>query len=122
MHLLEQSSSRLESASIPLVSMLDRVINLKFGAPVDNWLEKALLTPMSEIMGRPSKQFRALLVNLGCLLSSQYSDLTDIEYEPSSFSFVSDGLKYPTECEIELSLPAFGPTAAEEDGTESRLD
>jgi geranylgeranyl pyrophosphate synthase len=78
---LEQSSSWLESASIPSVAMLDRVINLKFGAPVDTWLEEALLTPVSDIVGRPSKRFRAILVNLGCLLTSQYSDLTDTEHE-----------------------------------------
>jgi geranylgeranyl pyrophosphate synthase len=78
---LEQSNSWLESASIPSVDMLDRVIDLKFGAPVDYWLKETLLTPVSDIMGRPSKRFRARLVHLGCLLTSQYSDLTDAEHE-----------------------------------------
>src|SRR5882672_12429895 len=61
--------------------MLDQVIDLKFGAPVDGWLEETLLTPVSDILGRPSKRFRAKLVQLGCLLTSQYSDLTDAEHE-----------------------------------------
>jgi len=61
--------------------MLDQIIDLKFGAPVDGWLEETLLTPVSDILGRPSKRFRAKLVQLGCLLTSQYSDLTDAEHE-----------------------------------------
>ena len=48
---MEQSNSWLESASIPSVAMLDRVIDLKFGAPVDDWLAETLLTPVSDIMG-----------------------------------------------------------------------
>jgi len=61
--------------------MLDQVIDLKFGAPVDGWLEETLLTPVSDILGRPSKRFRSKLVHLGCLLTSQLSDLTDAEHE-----------------------------------------
>ena len=78
---MEQSNSWLQSASIPSAAMLDRVIGLKFGAQMGDWLEETLLTPVSDIMGRPSKRFRAKLVHLGCLLTSQYSDLTDTEHE-----------------------------------------
>jgi geranylgeranyl pyrophosphate synthase len=76
---LKQSGSLRESKPIPSMAMLDQVIDLKFGAPVDGWLEETLLTPVSDILGRPSKRFRAKLVHLGCLLTSQHSELTDTE-------------------------------------------
>jgi geranylgeranyl pyrophosphate synthase len=77
---LEKSNSLLGGEPIPAVAMLDQVIDLKFGAPVDSWLEETLLTPVSDILGRPSKRFRAKLVDLGCLLTSQCSGLTDTEH------------------------------------------
>jgi geranylgeranyl pyrophosphate synthase len=76
---LEESNAPIVSEPIPSVAALSQVIDLKFGAPVDDWLEETLLTPVSDILGRPSKRFRAKLVELGCLLTSQYSELTDAE-------------------------------------------
>jgi geranylgeranyl pyrophosphate synthase len=61
--------------------MLDQIIDLKYGVRLDKWLEEALLIPVSDILGRPSKRFRAKLVRLGCLLTSQSSDLTGAEQE-----------------------------------------
>jgi geranylgeranyl pyrophosphate synthase len=78
---LEQSNFLLDISPIPSATMLDQVMDLKVGAPVNNWLEETLLTPISDILGRPSKRFRAKLVQLGCLLTSQYSDLTETERE-----------------------------------------
>jgi geranylgeranyl pyrophosphate synthase len=77
---LVKSNSLLGGEPIPVVAMLDRVLYLKFGAPGDGWLEETLLTQESDILGRPSKRFRAKLVDLGCLLTSQYSELTDTEH------------------------------------------
>jgi geranylgeranyl pyrophosphate synthase len=78
---LEQSNLLLESSPVPSATMLDHLIDLKFGAPVADWLEKTLLMPVSDILGRPSKRFRARLVQLGCLLTSQHSNLSDTERE-----------------------------------------
>jgi geranylgeranyl pyrophosphate synthase len=78
---LKQSDSLIENAPIPSALTLGRVIDLKFGALAEGWLEKTLLTPVSDILGRPSKRFRAGLVRLGCLLVSQHSDLTDAEHK-----------------------------------------
>jgi geranylgeranyl pyrophosphate synthase len=78
---LEQSNFLLDISPIPSATMLDQVIDLKVGAPVNDWLEETLLTPISDILRRPSKRFRAKLVQLGCLLTSQYSDLTETERE-----------------------------------------
>jgi geranylgeranyl pyrophosphate synthase len=61
---------------IPSAAMLQQIIDLKFGVCVDNWLEEALLAPVSDIVGRPSKRFRAELVHLGCLLANRRTDLT----------------------------------------------
>jgi hypothetical protein len=76
---LDKSNSLLESEPIPSVAILDQVIDLKFGAPVDGWLEEALLTLASDIPWRPSKRFHAKLVYLWCFLSSQHSELVDAE-------------------------------------------
>jgi geranylgeranyl pyrophosphate synthase len=78
---LKQSDSLIGNALIPSAIDLNWVMDLKFGAPVNSWLEETLLTPVSDILGRPSKRFRARLVSFGCLLTSQYSDLTDNEHE-----------------------------------------
>jgi geranylgeranyl pyrophosphate synthase len=81
-HTSESLPARLlEGATIPSPAILDQVIDLKFGASVDDWLEKTLLMPVSDILGRPSKRFRAKLVELGCLLTTDYADLTDAEHE-----------------------------------------
>ncbi|HKX30625.1 MAG TPA: polyprenyl synthetase family protein [Blastocatellia bacterium] len=71
----------IESKPIPSAVMLDQIIDLKFGVRVNAWLEPTLLTPISDILGRPSKRFRATLVRLGCLLASQRPDLTVAEQE-----------------------------------------
>lgn len=78
---MEQSNLSFECETIPSAATLNRVIDLKFGAPVGGWLEETLLTPVSDILGRPSKQFRAKLVRLGCELTSRYSEPTEAEHE-----------------------------------------
>jgi geranylgeranyl pyrophosphate synthase len=76
-----ESNLLLGSASIPSTAMLNQIIDLKFGVGVDRCLEIALLTPVLDILRRPSKRFRAGLVPLGCLLTSRYPDLNEAEQE-----------------------------------------
>jgi geranylgeranyl pyrophosphate synthase len=75
----ESYTLTIGSEPIPSAAMLEQIIGLKCGVRVDNWLEKALLTPVSDIVGRPSKRFRAELVHLGCLMASRSSDMTSGE-------------------------------------------
>jgi geranylgeranyl pyrophosphate synthase len=78
MRQLEQMS-QIVGEPIPSAAMLHQLIDLKYGNGVDDWLVETLLTPVLDIMGRPSKRFRARLVLSGCLLTSKRSELSAAE-------------------------------------------
>ena len=76
-----ESNVLIGSDPIPSAAMLDQMLNLKSGVRIDKWLDQTLLAPISDIVGRPSKRFRARLVLFGCMLTSRHSDLTATEQE-----------------------------------------
>jgi geranylgeranyl pyrophosphate synthase len=70
-----------KSEPIPSIAILDQILDLRFGSHVDGWLRDTLLTPVADMLERPSKRFRSELVRLGCLLTSEHQDLTASECE-----------------------------------------